>query len=529
MSIIVSILSTFNSKGLTAAEKRTKAFNQTVKALGTTMAATFGAQQITRFVKQSIKAFAEEDKAIRALSLNLKSLGLAYDVTPIEDYIDKLQRATGIADDQLRPAFQQLANATRSLSASQEILNVAMDVSAGTGKSVQQVTQALSRAYLGNKTSLGRLNVGISKADLATKSFDDILADLSKRFAGQAAAAAETYTGKINRLKISADEAQEILGGKLVQSIEMLGEGRGGITALADEMERFATYVGNIAVGFSQIVKDIESLSGGNVKLGDKLTPSWLMKTGITLNFPLIKSSLDLLQKRAAEANKADVSASRQLVKKLTTEKKITSELNAQNKAKTEASKLDKAKSLLDLEKIQIEAALQGNLTENEKLRLQLMKAILNENTDRATTLAEQLGKAQAELAKFKLESYNFKPESPFDAWLVAIEAMRKGLASIGAPVGAIPGAATPSGGLSGLSVTPSMPESSVFGGAAFITPDLATRNPTGVTQINVTVQGTGGLDEQTKKAVVDAVVEASSYGTPTNWFRTTGSAVMPI
>lgn len=525
MSILINILSTFNSKGLTAAEKRTKAFNQTVKSLGVTMAATFGARRILDFAKQSIKAFAEEDKAIRALSLNLKSLGLAYDVTPIEDYIDKLQRATGIADNELRPAFQQLANATRSLSASQEILNVAMDVSAGTGKSVQQVTQALSRAYLGNKTSLGRLNVGISKADLATKSFDDILADLSKRFSGQAAAAAETYTGKINRLKISADEAQEILGGKLVQSIEMLGEGRGGITALADEMERFATYVGNIAVGFSQIVKDIESLSGGNVKLGDKLTPSWLMKTGITLNFPLIKSSLDLLQKRAAEANKADVSASRQLVKKLTTEKKITTELKAQNKAKTEASKLDKAKSLLDLEKIQIEAALQGELTENEKLRLQLMKAIVNENADRATTLAEKLAKSQTELASLKAASYDFKPANPFDAWLEAIEAMRKGLASIGAPVAAIPGAATPSGGLSGLSVMPNMPETSVFGGAAFITPELATQNPTGMA-VNIKVEGSVYVDDFERR-VVDAVVAASSGGGATNWYRTTGRATL--
>jgi hypothetical protein len=249
------------------------------------------------------------------------------------------------------------------------------------------------------------------------------------------------------------------------------------------------------------------------------------MKTGITLNFPLIKSSLDLLQKRAAEANKADVSASRQLVKKLTTEKKITSELNAQNKAKTEASKLDKAKSLLDLEKIQIEAALQGELTENEKLRLQLMKAIVNENADRATTLAEKLAKSQTELASLKAASYDFKPANPFDAWLEAIEAMRKGLASIGAPVAAIPGAATPSGGLSGLSVMPNMPETSVFGGAAFITPELATQNPTGMA-VNIKVEGSVYVDDFERR-VVDAVVAASSGGGATNWYRTTGRATL--
>jgi len=518
MSILINILSTFNSKGLTAAEKRTAAFNKTVKSLGVTMAATFGARRITQFAKESIKAFAEEDKAIRALSLNLKSLGLAYDVTPIEDYIDKLQRATGVADDQLRPAFQQLANATRSLAASQDILNVALDISAGTGKSVAQVAQALSRAYLGNKTSLGRLNVGISKADLAAKSFDEILGDLSKRFTGQAAAAADTYIGKMNRLKISADEAQEILGGKLVQAIEMLGEGRGGITALADEMERFATYVGNIAVGFAQITKDVESLTGGTVKLNKALRPSTLLGKGLNL-FPGAKALLDILQKRAAESSKPGVSVTEEAKKSLTTQKKITAELTKQNKAKTEASKLDKAKGILDLEKIGIEAALQGDITENEKLRLQLMKAILNENADRATTLAEQLGKSQAELAKFKTESYNFKPESPFDAWLVAIEAMRKGLASIGAPVATIPGA--PNLGTGALSVTPSVSETSVFGGAAFITPDLATSNPTGMA-VNIKVEGSVYVDDFERR-VVDAVVAASSGGGATNWYRTTG------
>jgi len=526
MSIIVSILSTFNSKGLTAAEKRTAAFNKAVKGLGVTMAATFSASKITSFVKQSVKAFAEEDKAVRSLGLNLKSLGLAYDVKPIEEYIDKLQRATGVADSELRPAFQQLANATRSLSKSQEILGVALDISAATGKSVQQVTQALSRAYLGNKTSLGRLNIGITKADLATKSFDEILGDLSKRFTGQAAAAADTYAGKMARLSIAADEAQEILGGKLVQALEMLGEGRGGITPLVDEMERFATYVGNIAVGLAQVTKDIEGLTGGKVKAGEALKPSKLLRWTSNL-VPGAKAVLDLLQARAAAANQEEVPFNpvQRLGKKLETEKKITAEKKKQNKAATEASKLDKAKSMLDLEKIQIEAALRGDLTENEKLRLQLMKAIVNENADRATTLAEKLAKSQTELASLKAASYDFKPANPFDGWLEAIEAMRKGLASIGAPVAAIPGAASLPGGISGLSVTPNMPETSVFGGAGFITPQLATQNPTGMA-VNIKVEGSVYVDDFERR-VVDAVVAASSGGGATNWYRTTGRATL--
>ena len=523
MSIIVSIISQFNGKGLTAAERRTKAFNTAVKSLGVTMAATFGASSIARFAKESINAFAQEQKAVQALSLNLKNLGLAYDVRPVEDYIDKLQRATGVADDQLRPAFQQLANATRSLSASQDILNVALDVAAGSGKDVGQVTQALSRAYLGNKTSLQRLNLGISKADLATKSFDEILKELSKRFSGQAAAAADTYIGKMNRLKISADEAQEIIGQKLVQSLEMLaGDGESGITAFADELERSATYVGDIAVGFSQIVKDIESLSGGKLEISDKLRPTKFIKGALRL-FPGAKAALDLFQARAKEANKPDVSVTRQVVKSLKNQKQITAELDKQKKLKTDTSKLDKAKAMLDLEKIQIEAALQGNLTENEKLRLQLMKAIVNENVDRASTLADKLAKSQQELAQLKTASYDFKPSNPFDAWLEAIEAMRKGLASIGAPVANIPGAPSIGGGA--LSVTPKTPEMPVFGGAAFITPELAAANQTGMA-VNIKVEGSVYVDDFERR-VVDAVVAASSGGGATNWYRTTGRATL--
>jgi hypothetical protein len=527
MSILINILSTFNSKGLTAAEKRTAAFGKTVKGLGVTMAATFSARRITQFAKQSVKAFIEEDKAIRALSLNLQNLGLAYDTRPIEDYISQLQKATGVADQQLRPAFQMLANATQDIYESQRLLSLALDISAATGQSLTTVVRGLSRASTGTTTSLSRLNLGLTKAELTSKKFDEITEILSDRFQGQAAKAATTYAGKLAILQTSADEAQELLGKKLVLAVEQLMDPKKGIPALAESFENAADFVGDFAIGLAHLVKQAKEFNkvGNNPNFFTKMFQTKEMKLAFAIYRRIAKTGNEI----SMAEDKTRTNAIQHLkelngiaVKYTKTQRTLTTELKNQDK-------LAKAKSILDLEKIQVEAALQGELTDNERLRLQLMKAVLNENADRATTLAEQLGKSQAELAKFKVESYNFKPESPFDAWLVAIEAMRKGLASIGGNVGTIPGAATPSGGMSNLSVTPSMPESSVFGGAAFITPELATRNPTGVTQINVTVQGTGGLDEQTKKAVVDAVVEASSYGTPTNWFRTTGSAVMPI
>lgn len=533
MSILINILSTFNSKGLTAAEKRTAIFNKTLKSLGVTMAATFGARRITQFAKESIKAFAEEDKAIRALSLNLKSLGLAYNVTPIEDYIDRLQRATGISDNELRPAFQQLANATRDIAAAQDILNTALDISSGTGKSLSQVTQALTRAYLGNKTSLGRLNLGITKADLATKKFDDILKDLSTRFKGQAAVAADTYIGKINRLNIAADEAQELLGEKLVTAIDMLGGDRGGMTVLADEMERAAESAGNIVLAFAIVAKQMEDLTGGKVK-ASTFSPLGLLNLGSNVNLgaKAIKLLVDASNKivkneekkglinQTAVAHQTDLARLAKQVEKAT--KNTVTELTKKQKLELASKALIKSGDVMDLDKIQLEAASQGKLTENEKLRVEYMKqrlqledAIAAKEATRALALANQLTTLEDKISAFK-------PASPFDAWEDSILRMQNGLYNLG--ISEKKGSPGSLGTASAVT-----PEMSVFGGSPLITPGAGGGAPGNAPTINVNVTANDFLSQEAKQAVVDAVVEASSTGIATNWFRTTGRANMAI
>jgi len=518
MSILINILSTFNSKGLTAAEKRTKAFNQTVKALGVTMAATFGARRITQFAKQSIKAFAEEEKAIAILGKSLQNLSLAYNTQGVERFIRETQAATGVLDDELRPAFAQFARVTRNLTKSQEMLNLALDISAATGKSLTSVSTALSRAYAGNTTSLGRLNLGITKADLASKSLDEILESLTKQFRGSAATAANTYQGKINKLNVAFDEAQETIGKGLIKGLEQLGRQSGGIEELASYAGDFAQQIADAAYGVGILASELNQFTDGAL--------AKFIKAGLAPS-PLLRVLIEIGKKKRLvdEYNESQNRAAGRLRRlsrlTLADEKTKTQELNKQQKLRADMAKLDKAKSLLDLEKIQIEAALQGDITENEKLRLQLMKAILNENADRATTLADKLTKSQDELAKFKTQAYDFKPENPFDAWLVAIEAMRQGLASIGAPVAAIPGGATGAGGASSLSVMPKVPELMGGEGAYFITPELATSNPTGMA-VNIKVEGSVYVDDFERR-VVDAVVAASSTGVSTRWFRSTG------
>jgi len=520
MSILINVLSTFNNKGLAQAQKQTGILAKGMKRLGVAIGAALSARRIAQFAKQSVKAFIEEDRAVRTLGKTLQNLSLAYNTQGVERFISETQAATGVLDDELRPAFSQFATVTRNLTKSQELLNLSLDISAATGKSLSTVTAALSRAYAGNTTSLSRLNVGLSKTELSTQSIDEIIASLTKQFRGSAATAANTYEGKINRLNVALDEAKETLGEGIIKGLDALsgGDSGKGIEELAKFTGEWSQQLADAAYGVGVLGAELNKITdGGLAKFLNALKSPGVLEA-ILSHFGKQKRLNDEYN---ASQNRVAGRMRKEQRLNLDAEKSKTKELTKQQKLKIETAKLDKARSMLDLEKIQIEAALQGELTDNERLRLQLMKAVLNENADRASTLADKLAKSQTELAALKSASYDFKPSNPFDGWLTAIEAMRKGLASIGAPVGTIPGASSIAGGVSGLSVTPNMPETSVFGGAAFITPQLATQNPTGMA-VNIKIEGNVYADDFERK-VVDAVVAASSGGGATNWYRTTG------
>jgi hypothetical protein len=132
----------------------------------------------------------------------------------------KTSLATGVADDQLRPAFQRLAVSTKDTAKAQELLSLALDISKGKGIELETVANALGRAQDGNTTALGRLGLGLSKAELATLSFTDVQTKLSELYGGAAAANAETFQGKIDRLKVGFDEAKESLGVALLPQVE---------------------------------------------------------------------------------------------------------------------------------------------------------------------------------------------------------------------------------------------------------------------------------------------------------------------
>ena len=176
----------------------------------------------TKLAVDGVKAAIDDEQAQLRLANALKTATGATDaqIKSTEDMILKTSLATGVADDKLRPAMQRLAVSTKDVGEAQRLLGLALDISKGSGIELETVANALGKAQDGNTTALGRLGLGLSKAELSTLSFTEVQAKLSELYGGAAAANAETFQGKIDRLKVGFDEAKESLGTALLPQVE---------------------------------------------------------------------------------------------------------------------------------------------------------------------------------------------------------------------------------------------------------------------------------------------------------------------
>jgi hypothetical protein len=186
-------------------------------------AAAAGAYAVKIGVDGVKAALADEQSQVRLASALENATGATKaQIAATEDSIDKMARATGVADDSLRPALARLALSTNSTSKAQELLALALDISTQTGKPLEGVANALGKAYDGNTAALGKLGVGLSSAELKAMSFTEVQTKLSDLFGGAAAKNAETFQGRVDRLKIAFDEGVEAIGYKLLPIIEKL-------------------------------------------------------------------------------------------------------------------------------------------------------------------------------------------------------------------------------------------------------------------------------------------------------------------
>ena len=214
--------------GLDKADKETKTFTNKLDDALKVGAAAFlavGAAAATMAIKigtDAVKAAIEDEKAQLSLAQTLRNTVKATDaqIKATENYIDATARATGITDDQLRPSLDRLVRSTNDITKAQKLQQLALDISAGTGKDLATITEGLGKAYDGNLGALKRLGVSLDDSIIKSKDFDAAVKVLSETFAGQADIAANSFSGRMSRIKISIDEAKETLGFALLPVLE---------------------------------------------------------------------------------------------------------------------------------------------------------------------------------------------------------------------------------------------------------------------------------------------------------------------
>jgi hypothetical protein len=507
-------------KAFKQAETATEKMTKNVKGLAASLGLAFGTQRILAFGKASIKAAAADQKAQQQLALALKNVGLERDAAFSEAYLQSLQSQFGIVDDLLRPAYQTLAIATRNTAESQRLLNLSLDISAATGKDLGSVTTALSRAYLGNNTALTRLGVGISKADLKTKSFYDITTDLASTFKGSATAAAATFQGSIDKLGVAAANVQEIIGTGLIDALKGLGEDN-SVDDLAKSMESAALYTADVIRGIGVLGQKLQSLPGvGSFNLG---------------MIPILGSYLEGLRNLGKQSATKPFTTPMTVSGQSQASTKVTLQQNKVAKETLKVSKdqlkLAKAKAIFDIQKIQIQAALQGKISEEERIRLMLLKAIQEENMDDIEKYTKLLNEIQGKVVELKdilEETYAMDAGNPFIAWEEGLDGVTRAIIEINKQsieltstiaqnslaMGLLGGASfaqSLSGARYAAQAAASMGITGTIGNVPTVTNPTTPTNPT--TVVNVTVQGTVMSDQDLKQAIIDATNNSASSG----------------
>lgn len=440
-NVVIDIATEFTGKkGFKQAETATDKLTKNVKNLARNFGVAFGTAAVLNYAKTSIKAAADDQKAQKQLALALENVGLARDVASTEQYISRLQSEFGILDDLLRPAYQRLAVATQSSAESQRLLNLSLDIAASTGKDVTSVSTALSRAYLGNNTALTRLGVGLSKADLKSKSFEEITTQLADTFAGSATAAAQTFSGQLAILSTGAAEASEIIGTGLIDSLKLLSDG-GSISNVVTDMKALATAISDTTTGIALFIKEVKAIPVLGSALGflfeDIGTGIIFSKAGKERRERLAYNKNEHMSKQAQVKSDTKITklGSQQLsnAKKLaSTQKQIAAEKKKQEALDKAALVLAQGQKLFDEEGIQLAAAAQGKLTEEEKTRLAIKKdiydleAAINEgNVTAAAKLANSMVANAQKLAALRTDMVGLNDiQNPFSAWLLTIQQM---------------------------------------------------------------------------------------------------------
>jgi len=400
-SLLVNAVTTFDGKALAKGEKAVASFaKNAAKSLGL----AFSATAVVAFGKASVKAFAEDEAAAARLSTAVKNLGLEFEDTRITRFISDLESTAAVADDQLRPAFQALLSTTGSVTRSQEMLSLALDISAGSGVGLEEVSKDLSLAYLGQTKGIAKYNTGLTKAELSTAGYVKVQKALNDQYSGQNAARLDTYAGKAAALGVAFGNLQETVGQALIDAFMKLSgdtsveEMTQSIDDLADSLSNLVDVAGTVASPFVGLARLLNAASDNYVKFLYKVTGAAYMGKVSERQYGGVYAEQYKKTEEAANAKaraKAEADAAKRQKELLALQKK--SALAEKNKLA-----LTKAAAVFDTQRISIAAALKATYDKETRLRLEALMAIEDDNGEEALRKITELAALQknADLAK---------------------------------------------------------------------------------------------------------------------------------
>jgi hypothetical protein len=445
--LAIRIATTMDATGLNKAEKSVKGLDKTIKKLGQTLGVTLGASAMAAYGKAAVKAFAEDEAAARRLSSAVDNLGLSFSKVQVATFISGLEQSAAIADDVLRPAFQSLLNITGSLTKSQELLNNAIQISRATGTELGTVVNDLGKGYVGITRGLIKYNTGLTRAELQTKSFNEILGIMLAKSAGAAQDYLTTTSYKMDVLRVASANAQETIGKGLVDAFAVLGGGSQASDA-AKTIDNIAKGINAITMataqavnGLRQLYKGLDFLTsfGGLTGADGSLVRALEGTTQLTSGRSASPAGT---ARRMAQQRKAEAEAAKRAKEVAALTKKQVASQKALTAEQKKQAALKKAGTIFDMDQIQIIAALKGQVSEEDRKRLELQFALLTGNEAEAKRLTYQIATAQGlgeKLAAYLASLPDAK--NPFASWeayldMLATKARQVASLTVAAPMG---------------------------------------------------------------------------------------------
>jgi hypothetical protein len=409
-------------------------------SLGKKLGVAFSVAGVVAFGKSAVDAFVKSDQQFKILSKTLTNMGLESQTIGLNDYINKLSLATGVTQDSLIPALSELSLYTGDVTKAQDLLALSMDVSAGTSTDLATTVDAISKAYGGNFKALSKLGSGMNANVLKMKDFATVQKYLTNTFKGDAAAAADTYAGRLQRVGEAVTQMKENLGQGLIAGFSGANSSAQSFADTLQKIVDFGTtagaWTGAIIAGLGKITAGIEKIPGLSYVLKHTID-GWDKILGVTDAVVAAHDALlrqnDQLQQKANQDAKAQA--------KLAKERQIAQAKAdfAAGKAARDKLALEKASLSLklagqttDMQNIEIQAALQRGQSKDVENVLLLQRAILSGNADEANLLAQAVLGANDLVMKVNGDIGNLaSAKDPFGDWPAASEAARLQLAAI--------------------------------------------------------------------------------------------------